>query len=610
MNTSSKILDVQSLSVDLLLGSGARRPVLRDVSLSIEENRVLGIIGESGSGKTVLSRALINWVAKPLEITGGKILYRGEDLVTLPQRQMQALRGRKIAYIGSDPGSALDPTIPIGRQIVEKLKAVEPGISTSDAVRRVIRTLDAVRIPSAAQRFQEFPFQFSGGMMQRVMIVDALVTQPDLLVADNITQPLDVTVAAQILRLLKDLQRDFNTAILFVSSSLGTLHDIADEVLVLSAGQVVEHQPFEDLLSAPKHPYTANLILDLPKIWEADTRNTGASIADKISDSEVVLSVRDISRVYSTKDPTKLFGKQHVHAVRGVSFDVHKGDSLGIVGESGCGKSSLSRLLSLLELPNTGQILFKGKDIARLNAKGQLDLRKRFQLLLQDPFNAIPPHFTIGRTIAEPLRIHGMAGSAIRPKVERVMQEIGLSLELHDKLPVGLSAGQRQRVNIARAMVLDPELLILDETLSALDQVEQTKLLALFEKLQRERGITLLYISHDLGMVRRVCNRVAVMYLGRVVELSDNQTTFFNPGHPYTRALLSAVPSIEARPYDPEKYLLEGEPPNPINIPPGCSFRTRCPFAIEKCATIDPVLTPRAEEAFAACHLAKIVEAA
>ncbi|EYR81116.1 ABC transporter ATP-binding protein [Shinella sp. DD12] len=610
MNTSSKILDVQGLSVDLLLGSGARRPVLRDVSLSIEENRVLGIIGESGSGKTVLSRALINWVARPLEITGGKILYRGEDLVTLPQRQMQALRGRKIAYIGSDPGSALDPTIPIGHQIVEKLKAVEPGISTADAARRVVRMLDAVRIPSAAQRFQEFPFQFSGGMMQRVMIVDALVTQPDLLVADNITQPLDVTVAAQILRLLKDLQRDFNTAILFVSSSLGTLHDIADEVLVLSAGQVVEHQPFEDLLSAPKHPYTANLISDLPKIWEADTRNTGASIADKISDSEVVLSVRDISRVYSTKDPTKLFGKQHVHAVRGVSFDVHKGDSLGIVGESGCGKSSLSRLLSLLELPNTGQILFKGKDIARLNAKGQLDLRKRFQLLLQDPFNAIPPHFTIGRTIAEPLRIHGMAGSAIRPKVEQVMQEIGLSLDLHDKLPVGLSAGQRQRVNIARAMVLDPELLILDETLSALDQVEQTKLLALFEKLQRERGITLLYISHDLGMVRRVCNRVAVMYLGRVVELSDNQTTFFNPGHPYTRALLSAVPSIEARPYNPEKYLLEGEPPNPINIPPGCSFRTRCPFAIEKCATIDPVLTPRAGEAFAACHLAKIVEAA
>jgi peptide/nickel transport system permease protein len=332
MNTSSKILDVQGLSVDLLLGSGARRPVLRDVSLSIEENRVLGIIGESGSGKTVLSRALINWVARPLEITGGKILYRGEDLVTLPQRQMQALRGRKIAYIGSDPGSALDPTIPIGHQIVEKLKAVEPGISNADAARRVVRTLDAVRIPSAAQRFQEFPFQFSGGMMQRVMIVDALVTQPDLLVADNITQPLDVTVAAQILRLLKDLQRDFNTAILFVSSSLGTLHDIADEVLVLSAGQVVEHQPFEDLLSAPKHPYTANLISDLPKIWETDTRNTGASIADKISDSEVVLSVRDISRVYSTKDPTKLFGKQHVHAVRGVSFDVHKGDSLGIVG--------------------------------------------------------------------------------------------------------------------------------------------------------------------------------------------------------------------------------------------------------------------------------------
>ena len=607
MTASSKIMDLQGLSVDLMLGSGARKPILRDVSLSIEENKVLGIIGESGSGKTVLSRALVHWVSKPLEITGGKILYRGEDLLTLPQARMQALRGRKIAYIGSDPGSALDPTLPIGRQIVEKLKSVEPGISYADAERRVISTLEAVRIPSAKQRFQEFPFQFSGGMMQRVMIVDALVTQPDLLVADNITQPLDVTVAAQILRLLKDLQRDFKTAILFVSSSLGTLHDIADDVLVLSSGQVVEHQPFGDLLGAPKHPYTAKLISDLPKIWES----TEAAVAERAPESDIVLSVRDISRAYSTKDPSKLFGKQHVQAVRGVSFDVRKGDSLGIVGESGCGKSSLSRLLSLLEPPDTGHIMFQGKDIAHLNAKGQLGLRKRFQLLLQDPFNAIPPHFAIGRTIAEPLRIHGgLSSDAIRQKVERVMQEVGLSLELYDKLPVGLSAGQRQRVNIARAMVLDPELLILDETLSALDQVEQSKLLALFDKLQKERGITYIYISHDLGMVRRVCNRVAVMYLGRVVELSDNQTTFFNPGHPYTRALLSAVPSIETRPYDPEKYLLEGEPPNPINIPPGCSFRTRCPFAIEKCASVDPALTPRDGDALAACHLSKIVEAA
>lgn len=611
MNTSAKILDVQGLSVDLETGSGGRRPILRDVSLGIEENRVLGIIGESGSGKTVLSRALINWVSRPLAISGGRILYRGQDLLQLSQPAMQALRGRKIAYIGSDPGSALDQTLPIGWQIVEKLRAVEPGISVAEARKRVIRTLDAVRIPSAERRFQEFPFQFSGGMMQRVMIVDALVTQPDLLVADNITQPLDVTVAAQILRLLKDLQRDYKTAILFVSSSLGILHDIADEVLVLSSGQVVEHQPFGALLTAPKHAYTAHLISDLPKIWQTRPGASSEDLSRKPSEGEVVLSVKDISRSYATKDPSKLFGKQHVQAVRGVSFDVRRGDSLGIVGESGCGKSTLSRLLSLLELPETGQILFKGKDIARLGSREQLDLRKRFQLLLQDPFNAIPPHFTIGRTIAEPLRIHGGKTLAeIRQKVEQVMQEVGLPLELYDKLPVGLSAGQRQRVNIARAMVLDPELLILDETLSALDQVEQGKLLALFEKLQRQRGITYIYISHDLGMVRRVCNRVAVMYLGRVVELSDNQTTFFNPSHPYTRALLSAVPSIEERPYSPERYLLEGEPPNPINIPPGCSFRTRCPFAFDKCASVDPQLTPRDGTALAACHLARIDEAA
>lgn len=605
MMASTKILDVRNLSVELDLGGGAHRTVLSDVSLSLAQNEVLGVIGESGSGKTVLSRALVNWVSKPLRISGGAIDYRGEDLLKLPAQRMQVLRGRKIAYIGSDPGSALDPTLPVGRQIVEKLKAVEPGISGKDAEARVVAVLEAVRIPSARERFHEFPFQFSGGMMQRVMIVDALVTQPDLLVADNITQPLDVTVAAQILRLLRDLQRDFNTGILFVSSSLGVVNDIADNVLVLANGRVVENQSVKRLLHAPGHDYTRRLIADIPKIW-----STGQKPLPAVG-KDVVLSVRDVARAYPTKDRNKLFGKQLVQAVRGVSFDVRKGDNLGIVGESGCGKSTLSRLLSRLESPDTGQILFKGKDIAHMKSRELLSLRRGFQLLLQDPFNSIPPHLTVGRTIAEPLLIHGgMARSEIHDRVVDTMREVGLSPELYDKLPVGLSAGQRQRVSIARALVLDPELLILDETLSALDQVEQGKLLALFERLQAGRGITYIYISHDLGMVRRVCNRVAVMYLGRIVELADNERTFLDSGHPYTRALLSAVPAIEERPYKAEDYLLEGEPPNPINIPPGCSFRTRCPFAFERCAQEDPKLAPRGENDLAACHLKAIAVAA
>lgn len=600
---SAKILEVSNLSVDLETRAGGRRPILRNVDLSVSQNEVLGIIGESGSGKTVLSRALVNWISPPLVATGGSISYHGRNLFDLPPAEMQKLRGRKVAYIGSDPGSALDPTIPVGQQIIEKLRAVEPGISTADARARVLRVLDAVRIPSPAQRFHEFPFQFSGGMMQRVLIVDALVTNPDLLVADNITQPLDVTVAAQILRLLRDLQRDFATAIIFVSSALGVLNEIADNILVLADGRVVERQDTRSLIEKPEHNYTRNLIESLPRIWGPEP----AAVApeEAVSDErEVILSVRDVYRSYETKDRQRLFAHHVVQAVRGVSFDVYKGDNLGIVGESGCGKSTLSRLLSRLEAPNKGQILFKGQDIARLGGRRLMDLRHRFQLLLQDPYNAIPPHLTIGRTIAEPLRIHGgLAAREISERVAATMNEVGLREDLTDKLPVGLSAGQRQRVNIARAMVLEPELLILDETLSALDQVEQGKLLDLFERLQNRHGMTYVYISHDLSMVRRVCNRVAVMYLGRVAELAGNRATFFDPAHPYTRALLSAVPAIEHKPYDTGTYLLEGEPPDPIDIPPGCSFRTRCPFAFARCASDDPTLTKRSGEDYAACHL-------
>ncbi|WP_395541435.1 dipeptide ABC transporter ATP-binding protein [Neotabrizicola sp. sgz301269] len=605
MNDAQPILKVRDLTVELTTAAGRRR-VLDGISLDLHADEVLGIIGESGSGKTVLSRAMVNWVSRPLEMTSGEIFYHDEDLRKMPAARLQGLRGRKIAYIGADPTSALDPTLPIGRQIVEKLKAVEPGISEGDAKKRVIETLQAVRIPSAAERFNEFPFQFSGGMMQRVMIVDALVTSPDLLVADNITQPLDVTVAAQILRLLRDLQAEYRTAILFVSSLLGVVNEIADNVLVLANGKVVERQSMQGILQAPEHAYTRHLVRDMPRIWEVPSDAPAAPAPVIVRDDrQVILSVRDVSRTYATKDRNRLFGKQQVQAVRGVSFDVFKGDSLGIVGESGCGKSSLSRLLSRLEAPDSGSILFKGRDIAGLRGGDLLNLRRGFQLLLQDPYNAIPAHLTIGRTIAEPLIIHGgKSKTEILEKVRETMAEVGLAPELAHSLPVGLSAGQRQRVNIARAMVLEPELLILDETLSALDQVEQAKLLGLFEKLQSRHKMTYIYISHDLGMVRRVCSRVAVMYLGRVVELAGNETTFFNPAHPYTRALLSAVPAIERRPYDAATYLLEGEPPNPINIPPGCSFRTRCPFAFDQCDKIDPSLSVRGEDDLAACHLA------
>lgn len=598
MQTNRSVLNVSQLSVDI--EGRERRRILNEISFTLEADTVLGIIGQSGSGKTVLSRALVNWLRPPLRISGGSIFFKGVDLATVDEAAMQQLRGREIAYIGSDPANALDPTLPIGRQIAEKLMSVENGLARDAADRRVLQMLDAVRIPSSRQRFHEFPFQFSGGMMQRVMIVDALITNPAFLVADNITQPLDVTIAAQILRLLKELQRDFRTSTVFVSSALGVVAEIADRVIVLAHGEVVEQQGMHDLLDRPTHEYTRRLISEMPTIWGEEPLPT----AVETPASETVLSVRDVSKTYSERDRNRFFVWNHIQAVRGVSFDVFRGENLGIIGESGCGKSTLSRLLGRVEAPDTGQIEFLGKDIAHMGRRQLLGLRKKFQLLLQDPFNAIPPHLTIGRTIAEPLYIQGGTSSAdIEKRVRATMIEVGLQEDLYDLLPVGLSAGQRQRVNIARAMVLDPELLILDETLSALDQVEQAKLIELFGDIQKRRGITYIYISHDLSLVRRVCNRIAVMYLGRVVELASNTDIFFNPQHPYTRALLSAVPAIEERRYLPETYLMEGEPPSPINIPAGCSFRSRCPLAMDVCASVDPQLLATPAGGYAACHL-------
>jgi peptide/nickel transport system ATP-binding protein len=334
MTARNVVLEVKDLSVQLQRGKGPVIPILSDVSFTLASDEVLGIIGESGSGKTVLSRALVNWIREPLRVRSGSLLYRGRDLLQLPESEMQRLRGREIAYIGSDPGSALDPTVFVGDQIVEKLRAVEPSLNRRQAEAQALRLLDAVRIPSPKQRFHEFPFQFSGGMMQRAMIVDALVTNPAFLVADNITQPLDVTVAAQILRLLRELQRDFNTAIIFVCSALGVVNAIADNVLVLAGGKVVEEQPVRSLMSAPQHNYTRRLIQDFPRIWE-EKGASGPSSVDATGKAEAVLSVRDVAKSYEVRDRNRLFGRRVVQAVRGVSFDAYKGENLGIVGESG-----------------------------------------------------------------------------------------------------------------------------------------------------------------------------------------------------------------------------------------------------------------------------------
>ncbi len=578
--------------------SEAAKVILDNVSFSLAPREIVGVVGASAAGKTVLSRAAVNWLEPPLFRREGTVLFEGRDIYALKEGEMRTLRQR-VSYVGANPMGALDPTLTVGAQIVEKMRAVVPGTSRRQAEARVIELLDAVRIPSARSRFHDYPSQFSGGMMQRALIVDALVTNPALLVADNVTQPLDVTVAAQVIRLIKELTEQFNTAVLFISSSLPMVREASSRTLVIDRGRIVEEQATEALVATPIHPYTRELVSQTPKIW-LGTKALPALPVDR----EVVLSLRDASQTYKVKKRSGFGGVDLVRAVRDVTFDVRRGDSFAIVGEFGCGKSTLMRLLSRLELPSSGQILCEGKDIAQLRGRQLLAFRARLQMVLQDPFGSLPPRTSIGRMIEEPLRAHGWRDKAkLRTRVLKVMGEVGLAAELYNELPLGLSAGQRQRVNVARALVLEPTILIMDETLSALDQAEQFKLLDLFQKLQREYNLTYIFISHDLAMVRKVCNRVAVMYLGEVFELAENERLFFDPGHPYTMALLSAMPTLEDKRFKPEDCLLEGEPPSPLAIPSGCSFRSRCPHAMEICNGVHPTLTVRDEQDFAACHL-------
>lgn len=590
------LLSVRDLTVEAR-ADGRNRTILDGISFDLNPRQILSVIGESGSGKTVLARALASWLSAPLQVTGGTIHFRGEDLIA-NSKFAKSLSGREIAYIGGNPAGALDPTMTVGAQLVEKLRAVRPDISRSDAHAKAIALLGAVKIPAAERRFHEYPFQYSGGMMQRAMIVDALISDPALLIADNITQPLDVTVAAQILKLMRELNAEFSTAILFICSSLPVACEAADEVMVLHQGKVVERQVPAALVAHPQHAYTKGLIRELPTLWaEGQTKQTPSATPARQS----IMSVHGVAKHYETHGKS---GWAIVQAVRNVEFDVFPGDNFGIVGESGCGKSSLMRLLTGLERPDAGTILFKGEDVGQATPKRLRQLRRKFQLVLQDPYGSLPPQSSIGSILEEPLIIHKIGNRAERRERARAtMAEVGLPDNLYDRLPTGLSAGQRQRLNVGRAMILEPELLIMDETLSALDQTEQGKLLELFQRLQEEHGFTYIFISHDLTMVRQVCSRIAVMYLGETVEVAPNERLFFDPGHPYSRALLSAAPTLETRRYRPEDCLMEGEPPSPIDLPKGCAFANRCPHAFDRCRMENPSLTSRGNHALAACFL-------
>jgi peptide/nickel transport system ATP-binding protein len=594
----SLILEVAGLSVAPVAAGSA--PILGGISFRLHASETFGIFGESGAGKTILSRALANWLPDTLNYRSGQIIFAGQDIL----RKNVGARfrtGRDIAYIGSRPQSSLDPTVPVGSQIAEKLHSVRPEWTERECRERVMQLLGEVKIPSPKERFWEYPAKFSGGMMQRAMIVDAICAEPAVLIADNVTQPLDVTIAAQIVALLHDLCARHKMATIYLSSSLPTLGLFGNRTAVLHHGEFVEEQPFADLIRSPQTEYARKAIDSVPQIWSA---GVGPLNRRRTADEVPLMRVEDVHRTYRARKRGTFNTYRNVQAVRGVTLHIMPGENFGIVGESGCGKSTLTRLLAWLEVPDSGSIVLGGTALATLSARQLIRKRNEFQLLLQDPYNALPPRTTVGRMIEEGLRVRGgVSAVELRARVLSAMAAVGLPAALCDELPNALSTGERQRISIARALILDPKLLILDETLSALDQREQGKLIELFSKLQQDNDLTYVFISHDLAMVRKVCTRIAVMYLGQMVEIADNHELFFDPQHPYSKALLSAAPTLEERPFNPADFLLEGEPPSPIDIPAGCSFASRCPKAFGRCRVETPVLREHMPGRFAACHL-------
>ena len=570
------LLSVENLTLEDKFSS---KELLKKITFDLQEKEILGIIGESGSGKTLLSQAIVNWLPENLQISNGSINFLGRNINHLNENELERdIRGQQIAYIGPNAINSLDPTYPVGYQLLEKAISVDKKNTSKKILKeKVIDLLDDVLIPSPQKRFHEYPSQFSGGMMQRAMIVDALLSSPKLLVADNITMPLDVTVAAQIIKLIKTLRDKFETTIIFSSSSLPVVNEVADNIIVIKNGSLEEKNTSNNILSNPKSDHTKNLIKKTPKIWSEKTNFND-------NDGNPIISIKNFSKSYRVRDKNKFNSFYEVKAVRDFSIDVYEGENLGIIGESGCGKSTLSRLITLLEKSDSGKIFFQGEDLTILTKDKLKNFRQSLQLILQDPYNSLPSRQTIGRIISEGLLIHStLSKSQIKDKVLSTMQEVGISPDDYNNLLVGKSGSFRQRVSIARALILEPKVIILDETLSSLDQNEQEKLLNLFNQIQIKRKLTYIFISHDLAMVRKSCNRIAVMYMGRTVELAKNEILFNHCGHPYTRTLLCTIPTLDQNPYDKKIYLMDGEPPDPTEIDNACSFRSRCPRPTHEC---------------------------
>jgi len=605
------VLDVRHLSVSIPTEDGTVH-ALQDVSFSVEAGELFGIAGESGSGKSVLTQAIVGLL--PNAVISGEVWFEGRELLALPRRDLQILRGSRIGMIFQDPLSSLHPYYTIGSQITETIHA-HHKVDKDVARRRAVEMLGRVGIAAPAERFDQYPHQFSGGMRQRVMIAMALVLEPPLVIADEPTTALDVTVQAQIVKLLDEMRRELRTTVMMVTHDLGLLSNIADHVMVMYAGRRMELGPSRALFGAPAHPYTAGLLASSPANYRAGAelvpipgrppsllhKPVGCVFAPRCASAMAVCTTgRTPLRVFSdgleslcwletspkpardagpsvleaTPAQTEIVVKAEgvrlgyggggllaqppvLEVLKGIDLELRRGETLGLVGESGCGKSTLARVIAGLIPMTGGRVTMLGEDIATLQPAAWRTMRRQVQLVFQNPFGALNPRRRVGAIIGDPFRIHGVAQGADRKReVRRLMEIVGLNPEHYNRFPSEFSGGQRQRIGIARALALNPALIILDEPVSALDVSIQAQVLNLMRSLQKDLGLTYLFISHDLAVVRHVCDRIAVMHGGMIVELADAETLYATPQHPYTRTLLAAsVTTPPLRPSDDRRLL-------------------------------------------------------
>ncbi|MFA4912673.1 MAG: dipeptide ABC transporter ATP-binding protein [Burkholderiaceae bacterium] len=598
------VVQVRNLSVAFSREPGVA-PVVKDVSFDVARGQTLAIVGESGSGKSVTSLALMRLV----ELGGGHIVsgsmqlrtrkHGVVDLRATPEDAMRKFRGADMAMIFQEPMTSLNPVFKVGAQIMEAILLHRRG-DTRAAHVQALRMLDLVRIPDAKQVMERYPHQLSGGMRQRIMIAMALACEPTLLIADEPTTALDVTVQAQILQIIRSLQDDMDMGVIFITHDMGVVAQVADKVMVMRHGDTVERGEVATIFSAPAHAYTRALLAAVPQLGAMhgtdqpakfdlvshagteephaanDSRGSPATQMPAQTSAnpgtgpdytgEPLLRVRELITRYDLRGGLLGRVQRRVHAVEGVSFDVYPGETLALVGESGCGKSTTARAVARLLHTQGGDITFQGQVIGDLQGQALKALRRNIQTVFQDPYASLDPRCTIEDSLMEPLQVHDIAhGDAARARVAELLERVGLTSEHAQRYPHEFSGGQRQRICIARALALSPKLVVADESVSALDVSIQAQIINLMQDLQRDMGIAFLFISHDLAVVERVSHRVAVMYLGRIVEIGTRRQIFENPQHPYTRKLLAAVPIADPKQRKLNQSLIGGDIPSPVH---------------------------------------------